>query len=127
MSKDSSRRNGISSWCKGCRNDSTRKWEAKHSGEPRNRKKVEYSKARDYILKHRYGISQQDYDDLLASQKHRCAICKRDANEMTYHLHVDHCHTSGKVRGLLCSPCNVYLGYVRDNKDALNNAIQYLK
>ena len=45
---------------------------------------------------------------------------------MTYMLHVDHCHESGIVRGLLCAPCNVYLGAINDNPDAMKRGAEYL-
>jgi hypothetical protein len=58
-------------------------------------------------IKRNYGLSWGDYTRLLQSQNSLCAIC------MTPHhkrLHVDHCHETGRVRGLLCGPCNTALG-----------------
>jgi hypothetical protein len=132
MSLDASRKNGISSWCRSCRTLSTRKWTAKNIQEVNHRKRVahhrdySYRKARDLTLKRRYGITQQWYDLKLEEQEHSCAICGRSAKEMTYLLHVDHDHRTGDVRGLLCSPCNVYLGYIKDRQEVLQTAINYL-
>ena len=73
----------------------------------------------------KYGLSETDYDELLESQHGVCAICGTGPNGEN--LAVDHCHESGKVRGLLCQSCNTGLGRFRDNTDFLANAIEYLK
>jgi hypothetical protein len=76
---------------------------------------------RQYSLKHRYGISEHDYQVMFTSQNGKCKLCNIKAE-----LHVDHCHTTGKVRGLLCGPCNRALGLFKDSIPVLINAIQYL-
>lgn len=136
MSKDKGRRNGLSSWCKDCRKISTRNWGVKHPErkDAQNSYKKEtyrenppdYLKSRGWMLKHRYGISLSDFENILKQQDNSCAICKRSAEDTTYHFHVDHCHATGKVRGLLCAPCNVYLGYTKDNAVVYANALNYL-
>ncbi len=125
MSLDRTRRGGLSSWCKECRKESSRTWALKHTGRT-IKKPVAYDTARGYILKHRYKMSLADYADLLDSQRGLCAVCGREASEMTYHLHVDHDHITGKVRGLLCAPCDVYLGYIKDNPEIANNLEVYI-
>jgi len=127
MSKDTNRKKGISSWCKSCRTSSAKTWKNNNPNRLTKRNSPTYEVARNYILKHRYGISGEDYSNLLKQQNNCCAICKRNINQITYHLHVDHCHTTGEVRGLLCAPCNRYLGYIKDDKTILNTAILYLK
>jgi hypothetical protein len=67
----------------------------------------------------------EEYDALLDEQGHVCAICGGDDGERN--LAVDHCHTSGVVRGLLCSNCNKALGLLRDDTARLAAAIAYLK
>ena len=136
MSVDKSRRNGISSWCKDCRKDNVRKWKAKYPDKVEEAwisrinkyrdKPLDSAAMRDYSLKRRYGISQDEYNGILKHQEYCCAICKRDSRDMTYHLHTDHNHTTGVVRGLLCSPCNVYLGYIKDNPDTYQAGIDYI-
>jgi hypothetical protein len=78
-------------------------------------------------LLRKYGISLIEYDALLAAQGGRCAICGRErptrGDQM---LQVDHCHRTGKVRGLLCSPCNSVLGFLEDNPLTLRAAMAYL-
>lgn len=126
MSKDRRRRNGLSSWCKNCRSDSARQWVSKNTGRIRKHKPVDKEILRNQTLQYRYGITKDDYDSMLASQDYKCAICHKDSNSMTYHLFVDHCHATNKVRGLLCSPCNAYLGYTQDSVSILNRAVEYI-
>lgn len=57
--------------------------------------------------RHRYGIELSDYEDMLSLQSGKCAICNE---EKDYSLYVDHCHTTGKVRQLLCAGCNTLVG-----------------
>jgi hypothetical protein len=77
-------------------------------------------------LKENYGISREDYDRMFSEQKGLCAICKNppDGDKP---LNVDHCHSTGKVRKLLCTKCNFGLGYFRDNISFLDAAAEYLK
>jgi hypothetical protein len=75
--------------------------------------------------KHRYGITQEQYDALFAAQGSVCAICKADTPGARG-WHTDHCHETGTVRGILCHSCNVGLGHFRDNLASLTRAIEYL-
>lgn len=83
-------------------------------------KRARYLKA--YRLRTKYDISLEEYDAMMESQGGRCLICKESYDDLV----VDHCHTTGAVRGLLCSRCNSGLGFFKDNKDSLANAIDYL-
>lgn len=74
------------------------------------------------ILKCSYGITVDDYDKLFELQDGKCKICKRSEK-----LHVDHCHTSGKIRSLLCKECNQALGLFREEIQSLQAAIDYLQ
>ena len=73
-------------------------------------------------IKSRYGLTQEDFLRLMQSQDYACAICK----QRSYALSVDHNHETGKVRALLCSACNKFIGFARENPDILQNAKQYL-
>lgn len=77
-----------------------------------------------YRLLIRYGITIDTYESILLEQDGVCAICLMKKEET---LHVDHCHNTGKVRGLLCGSCNRALGLMKDNTDFLLKAIQYLQ
>lgn len=70
----------------------------------------------------RYGLSEEEYADLLSEQSHACAICSERMDPAC----VDHDHETGEVRGLLCSPCNTGLGLFRDDPELLRAAIAYL-
>lgn len=72
----------------------------------------------------RYGLTVQDYREMLAKQNHQCAMCLSEESQT---LSVDHHHVSGKVRELLCRSCNALLGLARENKAILQAAIDYLR
>ncbi len=77
---------------------------------------------------HRIGGNPGVYDDLLEKQKHVCAICgKPQEKGRTQRLHIDHCHETHDIRGLLCTRCNVGLGCFKDNIELLENAKRYLR
>lgn len=90
---------------------------------------------REYIFKKKYGISIKEYNEILKTQDDKCAICNRSQIDNNIHnltrkptfLPVDHCHKTGKIRGLLCGNCNVALGLFQDNPEILLKAITYLK
>ena len=77
--------------------------------------------------------SMEDYYKILESQNGVCAICKKQSNKRSNNgktikaLAVDHCHKTGKVRGLLCDKCNTSLGHFCDSIEILQSAINYLK
>ena len=79
-------------------------------------------------FKKNYGITVDDYYKMLESQGNGCGICKaKEPGGGTKFFAVDHCHTTGKVRGLLCTKCNRGLGLFNDSTDKLLNAVNYLK
>lgn len=88
---------------------------------------------RKNLLKQKYDIAQEDIDFMILCQMNCCAICGNEFESKvtkkgwTHPGYViDHCHTTGKVRGLLCIKCNCGLGYFDDNKEKLKSAINYL-
>ena len=82
-------------------------------------------------LKGDYGITLADYDRMFKQQKGRCKICNqsetRKIKGVIFRLCVDHNHKTGKVRGLLCTRCNLIIGHAKDNMEILQNTINYLK
>jgi hypothetical protein len=133
MPKDARRQGGLSSWCKECRAETARKWgktnpeRVKSQGNIKRGKAGFQDKAREYALKTRYNITSEIYSQMLKDQNFECAICSVKQEDKTYHFHVDHCHSTGTVRGLLCSPCNVFLGVSKDNPDVFKRALIYLE
>lgn len=84
-------------------------------------------KKRDYDFRRQYGISLSERADMLASQGGRCKICGiEEGLAPRKRLAVDHCHETGKVRGLLCDNCNKGIGCLRDDPAILRMAIEYL-
>lgn len=77
-------------------------------------------------LKRNYGITVEYYDALDKQQAGKCAICG-GVNKNGKRLAVDHEHKTGKVRGLLCLPCNLLLGNAEERVPVLVNAIEYLE
>ena len=77
----------------------------------------------------KYGITGDDYDRMLAEQNGCCAICgsSNSGDSRGGRFHVDHCHASGIVRGLLCIDCNHGVGKFRDSESRLQSAIEYLR
>lgn len=83
---------------------------------------------RRYGLKFRYGITQEEYTDLLLRQKGLCALCGTSSQgKKGAALCVDHDHETGQIRGLLCHNCNTGLGKFKDSIEFLELAIKYLK
>jgi hypothetical protein len=80
---------------------------------------------RDYQLQRKYNISLDEYNKILESQNNVCFICKKPEQKQT-NLAVDHCHTTGKVRGLLCTKCNTTIGLMDESIENLQSAINYL-
>jgi hypothetical protein len=88
------------------------------------------AKDRRNHLKKNYGITVEDFDALLAKQNGRCAICGTDdpprykSNRGGWH--VDHDHSTGRVRGVLCPLCNVAIGHFKEDVNRMSNAIKYI-
>lgn len=77
-------------------------------------------------LKANFNITPEIYMAMFDSQNAQCKICKKELKVMHSKTHVDHCHTTGKVRGLLCDNCNLGLGQFKDSITFLSAAINYL-
>jgi len=75
-------------------------------------------------LKKAYGLTVEEFEQMVEAQSNKCAICEKD---LTNDLHVDHCHSTGKVRGLLCSACNKGIGHFGDSSELLIKAAGYCK
>jgi hypothetical protein len=78
-------------------------------------------------LKRMYGITLEEHTKMFENQNGVCAICRKSGDGKWKKLCVDHCHTTGKVRGLLCKRCNIALGEVGDNIQTLQSMIEYLQ
>lgn len=88
-------------------------------------KNVSKEKIREYSIK-QYGITVEQYNQMFVDQNGLCKICKNPKGSNEKNLSIDHCHTTGKVRGLLCNKCNAGLGFFKDDISILTEAIKYL-
>jgi len=142
FSKNRSTKDGLQHYCKPCscewaaeyrenneeqyRESSRRYYESnKEQRKVSRRKYYENNKERfrGYNLKKEYGITLEEYKDMVKMQNSKCLIC----GEFEEILCVDHCHKSDEVRGLLCGPCNMGLGGFKDNPSLLEEAAAYLR
>lgn len=98
-----------------------------HTDENQKRLSKNLSRTWDLRLKRNYGITSLEYDELLSQQDNSCAICQNSAIDNGKRLAVDHCHVTGKVRGLLCHKCNNAIGLLYDSSKVLFRAFEYLK
>ncbi len=111
------------SYCKDCHRNRGQKYKADNPQKVKESLKNSYKRHRvkrsyENLLKH-YGISPKEYVEMLEKQKNVCFICAK-AEVSTYRgvvkrLAVDHDHTTGKVRALLCSSCNLAVGFVKED------------
>ena len=92
----------------------------------RNKRKNDPNFDRAYKLKYTYGITLEDFNEMLKKQKGKCAICGTKEPRGRGFC-VDHCHNTGKIRGILCHGCNTGIGSLRDSTELLRKAINYLK
>ncbi len=74
-----------------------------------------------------YGLSTEQFEDMCKAQNGLCKICRQPPNGRWKTLVVDHCHTTGRIRGLLCSNCNLAVGHLRDNPQYAREAAAYLR
>jgi hypothetical protein len=99
-------------------------YRAKHS------ERIRAEKRRDH-LRREYGIAPEVYDRMAKEQDSLCYICKKPQthyqNKRPVRLYVDHCHSSGIVRRLLCNNCNAMLGYAQDSPAILRQAAKYIE
>lgn len=119
-------RNGTGAYQAGCRCDQCR-------GQYRERRR-EYRRknpdaCRSSVIKSMYGITLEERDAMIESQGHACAICHtRDpGGRKGCTFHIDHCHVTGTIRGMLCSNCNTALGKFQDDPSLLRAAAVYLE
>jgi len=78
-------------------------------------------------IKAEYNITLEEYENILERQNLACLICGRELGHFKRHTHLDHCHTTGKIRGFLCRGCNQGLGNFNENIELLQKAQQYLE
>lgn len=104
-----------------------KKWASENKEKTHGYNKKHSAKNKGRKLERTYGITLAERDAMLQEQGLKCAICSTDEPRGRHkEWHVDHCHKTGEVRGLLCNNCNIGLGLFSDNPSILRSAITYL-
>lgn len=118
--KDKKSKDGLTQKCKSCKIEVNNKYRRSNKRTKENIK--------DVSLKSKYGITLEEFNQMLSNQNYKCAICNRHQSEFDRALCVDHCHSTGQVRGLLCIPCNHDLGHYEKflRKDLIKKLDHYL-
>jgi hypothetical protein len=139
LSAFSQQKTRINSWCKECfaaytrarraldpegNNRYQREWNAKNRG-----LRAQYR--RRSLLKNTYGLTEAQFDELLARQNGRCPICLEHLELKNPpgmpKLAIDHDHVTGAIRGLLCGRCNAAIGLLREDIAVASRAVDYLE
>jgi hypothetical protein len=94
-----------------------RRWRREH---PERSSEIKWA----WEVKRKFGMTRERFAEMLANQDGLCAICRGD--NKARRLHIDHDHTTGEIRGLLCNNCNLLLGHALDSAERLTAAIAYL-
>lgn len=109
-------KHGSATYCRPCHNQWAKEWNKSEVGkQSRHRSRIRYE----------YDLNAQTFDLLRQNQQGVCAICKQSPDNGK-ELCVDHCHVTGKVRGLLCDKCNRALGYLKEDPQLIRRAADYL-
>ena len=141
FSKDKNSSTGYTYQCKECRNIKYKEYYINNPDKIKLKNSNNWQKRKDFYsselgiassrrshLKRVYNISLEDYERMSLEQNHKCENCgNTEMNNKNKVLCVDHDHTTGKIRSLLCGSCNTGLGSFKDNKELLLKAIKYLK
>ena len=125
-------KDGIDTLCQACNRQRVKVWRRKN---PEKRKlqlakegRKEYTQNKH--LRYSFGITLDEYKKKLVLQNNVCAICKQPETSLlagkVKRLAVDHCHVTGKIRGLLCTNCNLALGGFKDSPTIMLEAIKYI-
>lgn len=131
-SKHTTNVSGTTSHCKQCTLTRQREYRTRNADAISEKRKAArrtpegQRKSRDRDLRRHYGIGLIDLERMIRAQENRCGICSEEF-QSDKHTHVDHCHFTGVIRGILCSSCNLMLGHAKDDQRRLFAAAQYLE
>lgn len=150
FNKNKGRKDGLNGHCKDCFKawidqnkdrvlENGRKYKQANKEEIKAKRPAYHAKKRVHIRKNlrqrrlmvRYGITEEEYRLMIGLQEGCCAICRVQFDFIGVNKgnkpEIDHCHATNKIRGILCGNCNRALGLFKDDVDALQEAINYLK
>lgn len=132
-------KDGLSPICKSCKSQRAAQYHKKNKDKvvervrswrlsnPEKKRANQRKHERKYNLKKLYGITPEEYEEMLAKQGGLCAVCRGEPYGRGNKLHVDHDHATGRVRGLLCHGCNASLGLMKESPERLRSAAVYLE
>lgn len=131
FSKDKNKKFGVKSYCKPCNVKRTAGWRESNPGRrqqyEKDRREADPEAQRGRNLKHKYGIGLKEWQEMFDLQGGHCASCGKHQADLEKTLVVDHCHSTGRVRALLCNHCNIILGYAKESIDTLESVANYIK
>lgn len=134
FNKNQSKKDGLVGYCKTCMAAYGKTYRAKNITKARKWEKAWRDRNRDsckkadrrHKLKKLYSLTEAEFSAMIARQLGGCAICGQQF-KVSLHTHVDHCHVTKKVRGILCAKCNLMLGHAKDSLALLRQAAEYLE
>lgn len=129
--KDKRLRSGLQSRCRICMKAQNTEWRQDNQEYNQQRVRDYYAthkeQRRAYYVARHYNLSIEQWDVLYHAQGGCCALCRVDLNSLpAKSVHVDHCHATNKVRGILCSGCNTSLGKLGDTPESIMRVYYYL-
>jgi len=123
-------KSGFGARCKACTNKMCNTWNGNNRDRVNTLQRKRYKddngegqKNSDLIM--RYGITLEQYNQMFKDQEGKCGICLRERSQFSKRFDVDHSHTTGKVRGLLCRACNLAFGYLNENLKVITRMAEY--
>jgi hypothetical protein len=130
FAKDNGKKDKLRSICKQCDGERYKQNEEKMKANSKiyyqNNYKNNPEKRKSKSLKYNYNMTWEIYNQMLIKQNNKCKICNNEFKNAR-DTHIDHCHTSLKVRGILCNNCNTAIGLFKEDVNNLKNAITYLE
>lgn len=127
---DSRRKIGFSSWCRNCTQADNKNWKRNHPvsvklSKRQWRRNFDPSKRNENY--YRYGVTREWYESKLKEQDEGCGMCGTKDSGTGHRFHIDHNHKTGKVRGVLCYRCNIFLAHFEHDIRRPELALAYLK
>jgi len=117
--RDKGRKDGHEYQCKSCKSA----YERQYAKTDKYKQKIRRARWREQNI----DITYDKYKEMLALQDNKCAICHTEVNQFNKGMCVDHNHDTGKIRGLLCTDCNMGIGNLKDSIELIENALEYLR
>lgn len=129
--KNKAKGDGLKAYCKKCSKILDKDYrernpeKIKQIRKTSNERHLTPTKKFNYRLRSVYNLSRAEFDNLYDKQKGKCKLCRKKI-KVSKSVHIDHNHKNGKIRGLLCSKCNLGLGHFQDNAEVLLRASKYI-